>query len=427
MKLERIASDCVKNDKTEKEHIRVLLIEDEPNFAQLVIKRLNKSTSARFDVEWADCLSKALNLLNILKTDLVILDLNLPDSREADTFVSVQEHAPDTPIIILTAEDDETIALKLIQLGADSYMIKSETRNTNLGRHVLHSFRRFKVQNQRQKGPVDTEKGAQFRNALDKSADGIVITNNDGYVLYVNSAAEFLFGRNEKEMVGSQFGFPLVTEDKTEVNIIHKSGASIVMEMRIVMVEWQGEPAYLASLRDVTVRKKNEEMLYNLSITDDLTGLHNRRGFFNLAERYLAEAGHAAEFFLVLFIDLDGLKTINDTLGHLNGSQALIDTAEVIRETFRDSDILARFGGDEFVILVKNAQMDYAEILMRRLQKNAESYSRNEKRPYVLSLSVGAANYDPSKPSTIEDLVNNADRSMYTEKRTKHTRSSKFG
>ncbi len=404
--------------------VRTLLIEDNFDYAQLVKRKLSRATNAKFEVASAGSLSEGFQQLGSREFDLVLLDLNLPDSEEIDTFVKLHDRAPGIPIIVLTANDDETLALKCIQLGAEAYLVKNEIRSANLARSVLHSYRRFLISNRRQTEIMRDGEENYFRNALDSNADGIVIINNDGTVLYINPAAEYLFGRNEKELIGSQFGFPLVTGKKAEVNILHKSGLNIVVEMRLVQIEWLGDSAYMASLRDITEHKKNEEDLYNLSITDDLTGLHNRRGFHNRAERYLKSIARRNNAFLVVFVDLDGLKEINDTLGHLIGSQAIIDAADILRETFRESDIMARFGGDEFVVLAKGISKEGADFVRSRLQEDIEYFNKNERRPYRLSMSVGMQYYDPDNPSTIEELVNSADKLMYIDKKNKKTRSS---
>lgn len=402
--------------------VRTLVIEDNFDYAQLVERKLSRAKNATFEVVCAGSLSEGFRQLEIRDFDLVLLDLNLPDSEEIDTFVKLHHRVPKLPIIVLTANEDETLALKCIQLGAEAYLVKNEIMSANLARSVLHSYRRFMISRKKQTEILRDGEENYFRNALDSNADGIVVINTDGRVLYVNPAAEYLFGRNEKELIGSDLGFPLVTGKKTEVSIIHKSGFGVVVEMRLVQIEWLGESAYLASLRDVTDRKKTEEELYNLSITDDLTGLDNRRGFFSRAERYHQALNRSEKGFLVVFIDLDGLKAINDTLGHLIGSQAIIDTAEILRETFRDSDIMARFGGDEFVVLAKGISKEGADLVRTRLQEGIESFNMNERRPYKLSISIGIAHSDPG--ASIEELVNSADKLMYEDKQNKETRSS---
>ncbi|MGH7890469.1 MAG: diguanylate cyclase, partial [Thermodesulfobacteriota bacterium] len=340
-----------------------------------------------------------------------------------NTFVRTHLHSPDMPIILLTGDDDETQALKAVQMGAQDYLIKGEINGKHLVRSVLYSMRRNQLKLEEQVQYFHRSE-ARFQIIIEGNADGIVIVDAEGVVLYVNPAAEVLFGRNENELKGEVLGFPLVTGNKTQINIFQKSGESIVVEMRIVEVNWEGKPALLASLRDITEHKKTEEALYSLSISDDLTGLHNRRGSMNLAERYIRSIQGTRKRFLMAFFDLDGLKEINDAFGHNQGSQAIMETAEILRETFRTSDILSRFGGDEFVVLAKDISEDGEGIILERLQSNIEAHNVKSERPYKLSISVGIACYDPQDPISIDELLRRADESMYSNKRRKKSRGS---
>lgn len=157
-----------------------------------------------------------------------------------------------------------------------------------------------------------------------------------------------------------------------------------------------------------------------MSLVDELTGLHNRRGFLFLAQQHVKVASRTKRGMLLLFADLDDMKQINDRLGHQQGDLALIDTASVLKETFREADIIARIGGDEFAVLAIEAGQDSADILRTRLQENLDA--RNAKgggRPYTLAISVGMARYDPSHPYSIDELMARADASMYEQKQRK--------
>lgn len=119
------------------------------------------------------------------------------------------------------------------------------------------------------------------------------------------------------------------------------------------------------------------------------------------------------------FADLDKMKQINDTLGHKEGDHALLDTASILKEAFRESDIVGRMGGDEFAVLAIHATDETKELLMKRLKKSLDLYNRREGRKYRLSLSVGIAHYDPAMPSSLDELMAQADTLMYEEKRRK--------
>jgi diguanylate cyclase (GGDEF)-like protein len=153
----------------------------------------------------------------------------------------------------------------------------------------------------------------------------------------------------------------------------------------------------------------------SLAITDDLTGFFNRRGFLAAAAQQLRLAHRDGRSVLLLFCDVDRLKEINDTFGHREGDFALIRAADALEETFRDSDVLARIGGDEFAVLAWEASMPDTRVILSRMEKNLEKAISEEKR-YNLTLSVGVARYDPNAPMTLAELMALADRDMYRHK-----------
>jgi diguanylate cyclase (GGDEF)-like protein len=166
-----------------------------------------------------------------------------------------------------------------------------------------------------------------------------------------------------------------------------------------------------------------EEALLVLSLTDDLTGLYNRRRFFVLTEQYLKVAIRTKKRLLLLFIDMDDLKWINDNYGHNEGDQALVEFAKILQQSFRESDIIARIGGDEFVVLFVSTD-ENSERLLTRLHENLKDYNDQRSRRYPLSISVGTAQFDPESPVSIDQLLSEADASMYAQKRKKQKRNS---
>lgn len=170
-------------------------------------------------------------------------------------------------------------------------------------------------------------------------------------------------------------------------------------------------------VRDISRQKQAEEKLQALSLVDELTGLYNRRGFLTLAEQELKTAYRLRQRMLLLYADLDRLKWINDTLGHQQGDLALKDTAAILKSTFRDSDILARIGGDEFVALAMETGETAREAVLKRVQEGTAFYNRKGIRHYTVSLSCGISVYDPEQPVSLEDLLLESDASMYHKKR----------
>jgi diguanylate cyclase (GGDEF)-like protein len=161
--------------------------------------------------------------------------------------------------------------------------------------------------------------------------------------------------------------------------------------------------------------------LGDLALSDELTGLHNRRGFVTLATQDLALARREKKHLLVAFGDMDELKRINDTLGHAEGDAALRDVAGVLRRTFRESDLIARIGGDEFAMLVRNAEDSNVDVLRRRLSDQLMDFNRRAKRRYRLSISLGFAHRAAAAVPSVESLLRRADRALYQEKRRRES------
>lgn len=185
------------------------------------------------------------------------------------------------------------------------------------------------------------------------------------------------------------------------------------------LVKGQVDASLLArSMRYAIERHQTLMGLRSLSFIDDLTGLYNRRGFITLAKQQLKLVQRTGQGLLLVFADLDGLKEINDTFGHQEGDLALIKAADVIKGTFRGSDIVARIGGDEFAVLVVDAADENATTLVTRLQARLDDCNLKN-RHYTLSMSTGLASFNPNDPFSVERLLAIADEALYEQKRSK--------
>jgi diguanylate cyclase (GGDEF)-like protein/PAS domain S-box-containing protein len=197
-------------------------------------------------------------------------------------------------------------------------------------------------------------------------------------------------------------------------------GTPFDAEVNLNRIEIGGKFYLQAIVRDITGRKQTEEALKAMSLVDDLTGLYNRRGFLTLAEQEIKVAIRLKRGAVLIFADLDDLKQINDTFGHLEGDQALINISGILKETFREPDILARIGGDEFVILaIEGGTEAGSDIITGRLQRNIDLFNLKANRPYPLSLSLGVVGFTPDQTVEIEALLARADSQMYLEKQKK--------
>jgi two-component system cell cycle response regulator len=182
-------------------------------------------------------------------------------------------------------------------------------------------------------------------------------------------------------------------------------------------------PALVRALRFSIERHRLQKNLQNLSLIDDLTGLYNRRGFLALAEQHLRMIQRKGAA-LLIYLDLDDLKLINDSCGHLEGNRALIVTANVLRACFRQSDILARLGGDEFCVLMTDAGQDSTHQVRKRLQQRVDFINALSSWRFRLSLSVGIADVPVVHQPSLDQLLRIADKHMYEEKRNKQLRGS---
>ncbi len=219
--------------------------------------------------------------------------------------------------------------------------------------------------------------------------------------------------------------FQLFHEANPELPVIILSGYDRAeMEIRAVQ---EGAQDYLVkgslngnllfrSMQYAIERQRLLQELHALSLRDELTGLYNRRGFMTLAEQQMKNARRNGEYLVLLFLDLDNMKTINDQLGHTFGDIALTETAGLLQGTFRDSDICARMGGDEFAALAITRN-EHATVMKSRLLDNLADLNKNPGRQFELLFSIGTAESTPANSSNLQQLIDIADAAMYREKK----------
>jgi len=255
----------------------------------------------------------------------------------------------------------------------------------------------------------------RYQRLMEFSPTALFVVGRDGVVWFANQAAELLFCRDAEDLKGTPFPLSLAVASAGEMELRLPGGTTAVVELRVVETTWGDNEAFLVSLWDVTENVHLRRQLQDLSVTDELTGLANRRGFMMLAEqqRKLVRRGHSM---VLLYMDLNDFKSINDTLGHHAGDDALVETAKVLRTCVRDSDILARMGGDEFAALLVDSEAVFAEQAPLRVQAAFDTRNAGSSTSYDLSISCGSAPYLGDDPMSLEQLIARADELMYTHK-----------
>jgi diguanylate cyclase (GGDEF)-like protein/PAS domain S-box-containing protein len=246
-----------------------------------------------------------------------------------------------------------------------------------------------------------------------------VVTGYSAKEISAMGALSF-FSEEERGLVGQKIREIFEKgETMVEAHLVSKSGKKVPYLFSGMLFSADSHKFFAGTAIDITKLKRAENALRKLSFTDELTGLFNRRGFFSLAEQQLKIAYRMKKRDWLLYADLDGLKWINDNLGHNEGDIALIDLANILKDTFRKSDLVARIGGDEFVVLGMEKEEANAEILVSRLLENLMAHNKKGIRSYPLSLSMGIAYFDPENSCSIDELLARADKLMYLQKKKK--------
>ncbi len=278
------------------------------------------------------------------------------------------------------------------------------------------------------------ESEEKYRSLVESTDDSIYLVDSNYRYLFINKKHLSRLGLGLNQVLGMTYGDIHTTEETAEFvrcvdkvfitgesgqheHLSNRDSGYFLRTMSPVKDQAGNIRAVTIVSKDITSLKAMEAELYALSLTDDLTAVYNRRGFLALADQQMKIAKRMQTRRLLIYIDVNGLKGINDTFGHAYGDAALQDLATVLRGTFRESDIIARIGGDEFVVLITELVNGCATTMyLNRLNLNIERFNRDAKRPYSLCISAGAVSYDPSTPCTIEELLSSGDRQMYAQK-----------
>ena len=280
---------------------------------------------------------------------------------------------------------------------------------------------------------------ARYRSLFDDAPVGYHELDVHGRITRVNRTELYMLGYTAEDMVGRDVWDFILEHEQSQRTLaakmagtipggrefertyIRKDGTHVpvLIEDHVFLDQEGAITGVRSTIQDITERKRLESQLRALSLRDEMTGLYNRRGFFELAEQQLKSARRTSEGLLLVFADMDHLKRINDALGHVAGDRALAETSEVLRATFRESDIIARIGGDEFAVLAADKADDHAATLVSRLEENLAARNMEPDREYDLSVSVGVVRYSPDDTGAIDDLLARADALMYEEKRRK--------
>ena len=262
-----------------------------------------------------------------------------------------------------------------------------------------------------------------FLNIVGKSLDGVVIIDEKKMVQYTNYAAISFFDRNIADLLGEPLELDLNpvmmghnNETTTELHVPKANGTDAIAEVSVLKSEWNNEPCYVVSFRDITARKKTEELLEYMSTHDYLTNLPNRVLFEKEIDEAVQHSRDNAQHMALIYLDLDNFKQVNDTLGHVVGDQLLKEVSMRLQQTVRGGDTIARLGGDEFALILHSIRKpEYAAVVSRSILDKLGKVFQLEENEIFINASIGIAVYPYAGTSAVE-LIKNADTAMYIAK-----------
>ncbi len=411
---------------------RVLIITGDANDAKALQDVLGKAKDGSFTTEWVTQLSDGLKRLHAGGIDAIMADLSLPDSQGIDTFDKLFATALHTPIMTLSALDDEMLTTEAVQHGAQGYLSKG-----HFGSYLVPQSLRIIIQRKSVEETFYLEK-ARAEITLNSISDAVIGTDMSGNVDYLNVAAENMTGWSREEARGHPIGevmqiidgetrqrkqnpVELVLQQNkpmkltTGTILIRRDGREVAIEDSAAPIhDWNGKiTGSVIVFHDITASQEMALKMAYLAQHDFLTKLPNRVLLNDRIVQAITLAKRRGTHIALLFLDLDNFKHINDLLGHAIGDKLLQSVAQRVSACVRSSDTVSRQGGDEFVILVTEDK--YAEDATLTAEKIiaalAESHFIDQHELHVTP-SIGISVY-PSDAQNAESLIKNADTAMY--------------
>lgn len=329
---------------------------------------------------------------------------------------------------------------RLLRSARDQLEIRVEERTLQLQQALADLEKEIGAHRKAAKTVENTN--AELLQILNCAAEGIRVVDKNFIMQRVNRTFALMAGVAEEELIGrpchEAFDNAFCHTPDCSLEKIMRGAGSVEIEKALTRMDGMVFPCIVTAFpyynkegeligivegfRDISQRKVMENMLKEMSITDELTGLLNRRGFFAVAEKHLQLVERVDESLYLLYADLDNMKMINDSLGHDTGDQALVEAADVLKSTFRKADVLGigRLGGDEFAVLMFSSfEPCCNHPVMHRLEQHIAERNQQPGRGYQLSMSVGIVRYDPEHPCSVEEFLAQGDKAMYVCKNEK--------
>jgi diguanylate cyclase (GGDEF)-like protein/PAS domain S-box-containing protein len=417
----------------------VLLIENNRGDARLLCEMFNKQGSHITELMVVTGMREAGKRLAGNAVDVILLDLGLTDAKGLGMVRRVRAAAPRVPLVVLTDLDDESLAAQALQQGAQDYLVKSQIETCGSTRGLLRALR-YAIERKTMEEALFVEK-ERAQVTLNSIGDAVACTDNSGNITFLNVVAEEMTGWALEETAGRPMSEVLrilnATSRKTIPNpmkmaagqnrtmhlpsnsiLVRRDGSELPIEDSVAPIHDREGHVTGAVLvfRNVSAAREMALLMAHSAQHDFLTGLPNRMLLNDRIGQAIALARRHMNQVAVLFLDLDGFKHINDSLGHPIGDKLLQSIAKRLVDCVRASDTVSRQGGDEFVVLLSEMQQsnDAAVTAGRLLQAVAEGHFIDQHNLHITT-SIGVSVY-PDDGLDAETLIKNADTAMYQAK-----------
>lgn len=404
---------------------KILLVEDDL-IDQMAFKKMVKSKELDYDFLIVGSAEEAAAAVEDNTFDLVITDYLLGDGTAFDVMKLLQE----TPVIITTGAGNEEVAVRAMREGAFDYLIKDSIGNYLKVLPITIENVIERVINQKQLKILS--------HALMSIGDSVYITDTKDNILNVNKAFVDTFGYQQEEVTGKNCCIlSKISEsikDKScdwedsfdnmgmnEVYHIKKDGSEFpaLLSSSCIKDDNGNILAKVGVVRDITEIKEAQKKLQVYATMDILTGALNRRAGLIILEKQIQLCKRNNWEFTICYIDVDGLKRVNDAYGHQEGDDYILFVTNVLKEIIRESDGLCRLGGDEFLLMLPDCDVSKADLVLKRIVKSLDEYNKRKSKPYKTSFSYGLVKYNFDEQPKIGSLIAKADMEMYKHKKTK--------
>jgi diguanylate cyclase (GGDEF)-like protein/PAS domain S-box-containing protein len=443
-------NDNLNQLEDEKINLNILAVDDDA-FMRICLEELLKTYG--YCCTLAENGKKALSLLNQYKFDIILLDLMMPEMGGHQVMAQVKEKFPDLDVIIVSGDATFDNATKALRLGAKDFISKPYKPDELIKciRHIQETRKlKSKLIDMHQQVLVSEQR---YRFFINNSPDLIYLLDNKGKITFINDRVMAFLGYEAKELIGKNFSSLVYAEDLPQVNYCFSQNNQFpdvnqIMEFRLIpksspdgLLCFESETIVINTImpglindkenveqifsgiygtaRDVTQKKKFEKQISFQLNHDALTSLPNRILFKDRINYALTQAQRNNSKFAVLYMDMDRFKTINDSMGHPAGDQLLRMMSKRIVDCLRESDTLARIGGDEFLLLMPElGAISDVEVLIKKMHLLLYEPFSVEKQDIFVSFSIGISVF-PEDGKNADTLIKHADMAMYQSKRQK--------